>query len=98
MKEKQSALPANIPIIILACNPIYKQHNVEDASPSIAHKCKSCAITVGHDVSHLTKCGLPDVSALMKLKTEKGLDSDWAQTLTNTLDRWFLPRVPLEDS
>lgn len=46
----------------------------------------------------LAKCELPDVSALMKLKTKKGLDSDWAQTLTNTLDRWFLPKVPLEDS
>lgn len=55
MKEKQNALPENIPIIMLACNPIYKQRNVEDASPSTAYKCKSCAITVGHDVSHFSQ-------------------------------------------
>lgn len=37
-----------------------------------------------------------DKSGLMQLKTEGGLFSngDWAQTLTNTLGRWFLPRVP----
>lgn len=53
MKEKQNALPENIPIIMLACNPIYKVE--EDASPSTAYKCKSCAITVGHDVSHFSQ-------------------------------------------
>lgn len=42
----------------------------------------------------LAKRELHDKSALMQLKTEKGFDSDWAQTLTNTLGRWFLPRVP----
>lgn len=42
----------------------------------------------------LARWELHDLSALMQLKTEEGLDSDWAQTLTNTLGRWFLPRVP----
>lgn len=40
------------------------------------------------------KWKLHNVSALMQLKTEEGLDSNWAQTLRNTLGRWFLPRVP----
>lgn len=42
----------------------------------------------------VAKWELHDLSALMQLKAEEGLDSDWAQTLTNTLGRWFLPRVP----
>lgn len=41
-----------------------------------------------------------DVSSLYATEDEdeEGLDSDWAQTLPNTLGRWFLPRVPIEDS
>lgn len=35
-----------------------------------------------------------DVSASVQLRTEEGSGSDRAKTLTNTLGRWFLPRVP----
>lgn len=61
------------------------------------HKC-NCAIVCATMYVILAKWKPRDVSASMQLKTEEGLDSDWAQTLPNTLGRWFLPRVPLEDS
>lgn len=62
------------------------------------HKCNNCAIVRATVYVVLAKCKAHDVSALMQLKTEEGLDSDWAQTLPNTLGRWFLPRVPLADA
>lgn len=35
-----------------------------------------------------------DASASVQLRTEEGSGSDQAKTLTITLGRWFLPRVP----